>query len=383
MTQRIYVAHIIIGLGIGGAELMLRRLVLAQQPATVISMTTIGPVGRMLQEAGVEVIALGLRAVWDIPRVFWALLRLLRKRRPAVVQTWMVHADLIGGLAARMAGIRAVIWGIRTTEFSGASQGTRLIRWACARLSGHVPAAIACAAEASRRSHEAIGYAPSRMVVIPNGFDIERFKPDPVRRKRVRQQLGLGDDEIVVGHVGRWNLAKDHPNFVRAVSVLQARQSEADLSPSLRFLMVGREVENSNAELMDEIAAGGAAGHFVLLGERSDIPDLLLALDVFCLSSRTEGFPNVVGEAMASGVPCVVTDVGDAALLVGSTGWIVPREDAEALSSALQIAVSESAASRVARAESARQRVVDEFSLERACRRFGELQQQVFDHGAL
>lgn len=374
------VFHVIIGLGIGGAELMLRRLVLAQRPATVISMTTIGPVGRMLQDAGVEVIALGLRAAWDLPRVFWVLLRLLRQRRPDVVQTWMVHADLIGGLAARFAGIRAVIWGIRTTDFAGTSRGTRMMRWAGARLSAWLPAAIACAAEASRRSHEAIGYAPSRMVVIPNGFDVERFRPDPERRRQIRQQLGLGGDELVIGHVGRWNSAKDHPNFVRAALMLQAPRTGAGRETTLRFLMVGREINAGNAVLMREIGAG--VDRFLLLGERADVPDLLQAFDLFCLSSRTEGFPNVVGEAMACGVPCIVTDVGDAALLVGQTGWVVAREDAVALSTGLHEAISESPPARAARAEAARQRVVDEFSLERACHRFSQLQHEVLGRGA-
>jgi hypothetical protein len=118
------VLHVIIGLRIGGAELMLRRLAAAQRPTTVVSMSGVGEVGQMLRADGVEVIALGLRGVWDLPRIFLALFRLLRARRPDVVQTWMVHADLIGGLAARLAGIRAVIWGVRTTDFSGTSRGT-------------------------------------------------------------------------------------------------------------------------------------------------------------------------------------------------------------------------------------------------------------------
>ncbi|MGY0197643.1 glycosyltransferase family 4 protein [Leptothrix sp. BB-4] len=370
------VMHVIIGLGIGGAELMLRRLVMAQQQATVVSLTRVGPVGEMLRSAGIEVIALGNRGVWDLPRVFLALFRLLRVRRPEVVQTWMVHADLIGGLAARLAGIRAVIWGIRTTDFQGSSRGTRLIRWLCARLSSVIPASIACAAEASRRSHEAIGYDGSRMVVIPNGFDVGRFKPDPERRRQVRGRLGIGDAEILIGHVGRWNDAKDHPNFVRAAATLQSGRDPALPSP-LRFIMVGRNVDGQNSVLQQAISASGCQDRFLLLGERDDVHDLLQAFDLFCLSSRTEGFPNVVGEAMSSGVPCVVTDVGDAAMLVGDTGWVVPKEDSGALAAALDEAATESPIQREGRAVRARQRIVDEFSMARACQRFGELQERV------
>lgn len=288
----------------------------------------------------------------------------------------MVHADLIGGLAARLAGIRSVIWGVRTTHFSGTSRGTRQMRWVCARLSGLVPAAIACAAEASRRSHEAIGYDASRMVVIPNGFDIDRFKPDAALRRRARAGLGVRDTDIVIGHVGRWNDAKDHPNFVAAAARLQAAWP-ADSAGRLHFAMVGRGVDVQNAALGQALAASGCREQFLLLGERDDVPALLQAFDLFCLSSRTEGFPNAVGEAMACGVPCVVTNVGDAAMMVGDTGWIVPKEDPVALSGALLLAALESPVERARRAASARQRTVDEFSLARACERFGELQASV------
>ncbi|MDP4299850.1 glycosyltransferase family 4 protein [Leptothrix discophora] len=376
------VIHIIISLGVGGAELMLRRLAVAQRPTTVVSLKDIGPVGHMLQADGVEVIELGLRGIWDLPRVLFATQRVLDDRRPDVVQTWMVHADLIGGLAARMAGIRAVIWGVRTTEFGGTSRGTRQIRWLCARLSGWVPAAIACAAEASRRSHIAIGYDASHMVVIPNGFDVDQFKPDPERRQRMRASLGLGESDIVIGNVGRWNDAKDHPNFVRAADMLQAGWS-ADRPGTLRFAMVGRGVDGQNAVLDEALAATACRDRYLLLGERNDVPDLLQAFDLFCLSSRTEGFPNVVGEAMSSGVPCVVTDVGDAAMLVGDTGWVVRKEDPVALSTALHAAATESADLHDQRAKKARQRIVDEYSMTRACQRFSELQASVArSHGS-
>lgn len=372
------VVHVIVGLGIGGAELMLRRLVMAQGRSTVVSMTEVGPVGRMLQDAGIEVVALGMRGAQDLPITFVKLVRLIKARQPDVVQTWMVHADLLGGLAARLVGIRAVIWGIRTTEFSGASRSTRLIRWLCARLSHRIPAAIACAADASRRSHEAIGYDPSRMVVIPNGFDVERFRPDAERRRQVRAGLGIDARTVVVGHLGRWNHAKDHTNFVRAAALLQWRGWPPDNPHALAFVMAGRDVDDDNEKLGYEIANSGCPGRFRLLGERNDIPELIQAFDLFCLSSRTEGFPNVVGEAMACGVPCVVTDVGDAALLIGGTGWVVPKEDPTALCGALSRALSESAEARQQRAVAARQRIVKEFSMERACGRFADLQKAVW-----
>jgi glycosyltransferase involved in cell wall biosynthesis len=372
------IVHLIIGLGVGGAEHMLSRLVLAQQAAdplrqcTVISLTRIGPIGKLLQDAGIPVIAMELHSPWSFVAGLWRLKKMLQALQPDVVQTWMVHADLFGGLAARWAGIRGVIWGIRTTEFSGASPTTRMVRRVCAAVSSWLPLTIVCAAQASRRSHVAIGYDESRMVVIANGFDTDVYCPHPELKTQLKARLGIDPQDIVIGHVGRWNLAKDHLNFVHAA----ARWAAQGQLPQVRFLMVGRSIDGGNGVLAQAIAESGCAGQFMLLGERSDVPELLQVMDLFCLSSRTEGFPNVVGEAMASGVPCVVTDVGDAAAIVGSTGWVVPKEDAAALSAALALAAGESAAERALRANLARTRVVQEFSMERATQRFTQCQHE-------
>lgn len=371
------VTHIIVGLGVGGAENVLRQLILAQRAndplmqTQVISLTTVGPIGQMLLDDGIEVIALGLKSTLALPGMMVRLRRLLAQWQPDVVQTWMVQANLFGGLAARWAGIRGVIWGIRSTGVAGASRATRLIRRLGAPLSTTVPHTIVCAAEASLRSHVAIGYDAARMVVIPNGFDLQRFHPESSAALAMRSALGIGQHETVIGHVGRWNAAKDHLNFVQAAGVLIRQQ------PRCRFLMVGRDIGPDNEVLARALEHSGCADRFVLLGERSDIPACLGAMDFFCLSSRAEGFPNVVGEAMAMAVPCVVTDVGDAAMLVGNTGWVVPKEDPIALAKALQMAVTESPAERAARAQRARARVETEFSLQRAHERFTELQRRV------
>lgn len=371
--------HVIIGLGVGGAENMLCRLVLAQRQAdpalrcTVVSLTTLGAIGATLRAAGVEVVALGLDSPLGLPLVLGRLHRLMRRLRPDVVQTWMVHADLIGGLAARWAGVPAVIWGIRTTDFAHTGASTRAVRWVCARLSKWLPRAIVCAAEASRKSHVAIGYAAARMVVIPNGFELERLCPDPQRRQRIRAELGFDDRHWVLGCVGRYNPAKDQANFVRAAGLVAARL------PQARFLLVGRDVDAHNAPLAALMAETGHADRFVLLGERQDVPACLDAMDAFALPSRSEGFPNVVGEAMAMALPCAVTDVGDAAWLVGDTGRVVPPEDSVALSQAVLDLAALTPTDRKALGERARARIVDEFSMQRACDRFARLQHEVLN----
>jgi len=374
------VIHIIVGLNVGGAELMLQRLVSASPTArglqhSVVSLTAIGPIGAELRKAGIEVDALGMKSVLDAPRIILALSRLFSKRQPDIVQTWMYHADLLGGLAARIVKQRKVIWGIRTTDVgAGNSRSTVAVMRLCAWLSSRIPQVIACAAVASRDAHVAVGYDPNKMVVVPNGFDLDRLVTGALKGRQVRADCAYAHEEIVVGTVGRFNAAKDHRNFVRAAGLIATRH------PNARFLMVGRGLDRTNAELMGWIAETGHPSRFTLLGERSDVPACLAAMDVFCLSSRTEGFPNVVGEAMSVGLPCVVTNVGDAAFLVGNTGVVVPKENAAALADGLDEVLALAPARRAALGQQARDRIVAEFTIDRARQRFEAIYQRILNN---
>lgn len=368
------IVHVIVGLNVGGAELMLRRLIETQraQDATiehhVISLTSVGAVGAQLRVAGVPVLALGLSNPLYAPLVLLRLVRHLRRLRPDLVQTWMYHADLLGGLAARLAGCRNVIWGIRTTDIAkGGSRATAGVRWLCARLSCWVPNTIVCAAQAAQRLHAGLGYCADRLVVIPNGFDMARLQASAADVAALRQSHGFGAEVLVVGTLGRFNAVKDQHNFVRAAGLL-ARDNA-----SVRFLMVGRGCDAANPELSTWIAATGFAERFVLLGERSDAPVCLAAMDVFVLSSRTEGFPNVLAEAMSVARPCVTTDVGDAAHVLGGCGVVVPAEDSAALAQGMARLVTLPQQERIAMGEAARRRIAREFSMERCARRFADV----------
>jgi glycosyltransferase involved in cell wall biosynthesis len=370
------VVHVIVGLQTGGAELMLQRLLLAQRaagevPATVVSLTEVGPVGQRLRDEGFEVVALEMNSPLSAWRAWSRLRALLRRWQPDLVQCWMVHADLLGGLAARAAGIRAVVWGVRTTDFSINPPATRAVRWLCARLSSRVPHTIVCAAAASLRAHVEAGYDASRMVVIPNGFDAGVWRPDARRGAALRVELGLTAHAPVIGCIGRFHAAKDFQNFVAAAGEVAARL------PGCRYLMVGRGLDRSNAALRAWIDATGHAAAFVLAGERRDIGACMNALDVFVLSSRSEGFPNVVGEAMATATPCVVTDVGDAAALLDATGRVVPARNPRALAAAILELLALPSEERMAMGQAARARLVAEFSLQRTAERFTALQRSV------
>lgn len=383
----LHVVHIISGLGQGGAETVLYRLVTApDQPVqyTVISLSDQGVFGAKLKEAGVPVIALGMKRGLSALTGMRALRRTLRQLQPDVVQTWMYHADLIGGIAARLAGIKAVSWGIRNSgaTLHKGSWPARISAWCCARLSGVVPAVIvACAQDAAKR-HACWGYAQGKLQVIPNGYDFARWQPDPYAGNShmgnpLRQQWGVDPGAPLIGSVARWNPLKDHANLLAAVAICAAQV------PDLQCVLVGRGMDATNHSLMALIDQHGLRSHVILLGPRQDIPDVMAALDVHVLSSCAEGFPNVVVEAMASGTLCVVTDVGDAATIIGANGWVVPARNSGALAQAMQQAVlwrgTHEAANRV---EAARNSVVQRFGLQTMVGRYLDVWQSIAQHCA-
>lgn len=372
------VLHVISGLGVGGAETALYRLITgsrdSQYTHAVVALTPEGALGQRLREAGVELTLLDFKKAPFTH--FIDLLALMERTRPDIVQTWLYHADLFGGIAARLLGNRNVIWGIRTTDLTaGDSPYTVVVRKICAWMSRRVPSVIVCVAEAARRMHERIGYDPDRMVVVPNGFDLSRLAAGAEQVRALRQQCRFEADDIVIGTVGRFNEAKDQHNFVRSAGLLAKKHSR------LRFLMVGRDISIGNEALMRWIDWTGQADRFVLLGERADIPTCLAAMDVFCLSSRAEGFPNAVGEAMAMGLPCVVTDVGDAAMLVADAGMVVPKEDSCALAQGLDVLLAMPAEARRDLGRRARARIQAEFTVERARERFEAIYQRLIMEG--
>ncbi|WP_251862924.1 glycosyltransferase [Achromobacter sp. Marseille-Q4962] len=366
------VVHVITGLGQGGAESVLFRLATYPGQAVehiVVSLTDEGLYGPRLREAGVAVHALGMPRGRVTAAGFLALRRLIARARPDAVQTWMYHADLIGGLAARLAGVRAVAWGIRNSgaHLERSSRSARLVLRACALVSGWLPRAIVCAAQKAAERHAAKGYRRDRMVVIPNGYDLSRYTPDAQAGRRARAQWGLDGEAPVIGCVARWDPLKDHANLLRAVAALVRDGRDA----GLRCVLIGRGMTPDNPELAALLDKLALRERVVLAGPTDDVPAAMNGLDLHVLASCAEGFPNVVAEAMACGVPCVVTDVGDAAYIVDGAGAVVPPEQPEALARGIEAALGEVAAKGRQRAgEAGRERVMALFDLARMVERY-------------
>lgn len=319
----------------------------------------------MLEEYGIETFSLDMPKRSFLLGSALKLYRILRMLNPDVIQTWMYHADFFGGLVARWAGFSSIVWGIRHSTLEPGKSGrvTILIAKLSAIASGWLPVKIAVCAQRAMEVHEELGYCKAKMQVIPNGFDLERFKLQKSLDLAVVGVSPIVADYPVIAAIGRYDPQKDHATLLKALAILRTRNLH------VTCLLVGTGLDSNNHQLTELIVKNDLVDSVILLGARNDIPAVLSAVDVHVLSSAFgEGFPNVVAEAMACGTPCVVTDVGDAADIVGKTGWVVPPSDAKALAEALQLALEELRASEFKwqqRRKAARARIRDNFSLEK------------------
>jgi len=376
------VVHIISGLQIGGAEMMLYRLLQTMDkevfPSQVVSMTDEGALGPAIRDLGIPLHTLAMKRGLPDPFSLLPAARILKQACPAIVQTWMYHADLFGGLAARLSGGPPVVWGIHHTGL-GPAGSHFTTSWTVrlnAALSSRLPRRIVCCSQATRDTHERLGFDNRKMVVIPNGFDLQVFRPEPRAGDALRQELGIPPGAGLVGMIARFHPQKDHRTFLEAAAQLHASR------PEVHFVLCGHGVTAENAELAGWIGSAGLGACIHLLGPRRDTQPIYAALDVFCLSSsHGEGFPLVVGEAMACAVPCVVTDVGDSASIVGETGIVVPPRDPEALGQALRRMLAMGSEARRRMGELARRRIETDFRLEDTAGQYEDLYRRLASTG--
>jgi len=359
------VMHVITSLDVGGAESQLARLAAGDAAGavshSVVSLKPGGALRTRLEADGIPVRDLGIERNSDAPGGLLRLAAAIRDARPAVVHSWLYHADLLATLALALSGQRRatrLIWGVRCSDrdMSCYALGSRLVLRLLPRLSRRTNLVL-CNAEAGRAAHQRLGYRPARWRVVPNGVDLERFRPRPGERAAVRAGLGLNDAHFVVGMCARVDPVKDHAAFVKAAAAF------AGTAPEARFVLIGAGTNEPGSPLHRAVARSGIGNRFVRLGLRRDVDRLHAALDVATLSSVSEGFPNVLAEAMACGVPCAATDVGDSAAIVGNTGFVVPPGDPEALAAAWTRLRSEGRDVLAARGAEARRRIAERYSL--------------------
>jgi glycosyltransferase involved in cell wall biosynthesis len=357
------------GLGRGGAEWFLvrlvRRLSSRGHDCAVASLGSRGPLAAELTSSGIPVSELGRGVVSPS----WRLSHFARAFRPDVVQGWMYRANLAACLAARATGSRAaLVWSVRQglNDLEISPWLTRAtIAWN-ARWS-RLPFAIVYNATSAARQHEAAGFLADRTRVVQNGIEVPSRRPDGDARARIRATLGVPDGSFVVGIFARWHPVKNHRGFVDGAARFARRRANA------RFILAGAGIDGDNAELASWLEGAGISERCVLLGERSDVSELLPAIDVATLASMGEALPNSLLEAMAAGVPCVAPDVGDIAELVGTTGDVVPAGDVDALATGWERLAAMREEDRRLLGDRARDRVVERFSLDRAAAAFEAL----------
>lgn len=370
----IRIAHVITGLGVGGAEMMLVKLVTGMDrrrfESRVITLSDDLALADRVRAAGIGVSTLGLDTrLGSAPGALRRLVRTLREPRPDIVQTWLYHGDLLGGIAGRLIGA-PVIWNIQNSAMdpSRTSRRTTTVSRICAAASRVVPKTIVSCSYVGMEGHIAMGYTRSRFEVIPNGVDLAVFRPDPEVREDVRAEWGVAPGTRVIGIIARLHPQKDHGNFFAAAGML------ARTHPDVRFVLVGLGLEPGNEETMAMVRAAGVERQTILLGLRPDIARILCGLDLHTLSSAFgEGFPNVLGEAMAAGVPCVVTDIGDSARIVAETGRSVPSRNPAALANAWREMLDLPPAGFEALRVAARERVAAHFSIGAAIGQYEQL----------
>jgi len=360
----IKVMHVITTLGPAGAETMLCRIAAGMDSGRfeneIVSLRDILDQAERMRAIGVRVRTLAMKKSVPNPFLVMRLARWIRESKPDVIHTWMYHANMVGALAARLAGDVPVVWGIHHSAPDPRvdKRRTVLVNRICALMSRKFPARIVCCSEASLRFHKELGYVAEKLELIPNGVDPEQFRPDPIARLTIREELGIPTDAPLIGMAARFHPQKDHRNFVQAAERLHKQM------PEVHFLLCGLDITWQNSQLAGWLAAAGLANCCHLLGVRRDVARLFAAMDIATTSSVSgEAFPVVVAEAMASRTPCVVTDVGDSALIVDKTGSAVAPGDPYALAEAWRKLMEAGPGERQSLGMSARRRVQQHFAL--------------------
>ena len=364
------IIHIINSFEFGGAEAMLCSLLLRTdltrfEPSVVAlidDLTIAGPI----QQAGIPLVTMGMKPGVPDPRAVFRLAKYLRQQKPQIIQTWMDHSNLIGGLSAAMVPGSKVVWGVHhSNHIVGVSKRTTLLTVNMAGiLSRILPEKIIYCSEHAQSLYAARGFSRKKMIVIPNGFDTNVFKSDPQARQSVRQEIGIDETTPLIGLVARYDPNKDHANFLTAAGII------CKTHPEVHFLLCGKDVTDQNAALTGLIQSLSLQKQVHLLGPRRDIARVYAALDINVTSSISEAFPLTVGESMACEIPNVTTDVGDTRLIVGSTGYVVPPRDSAQLADALVRMLQLPGGERQMLGQAARKRVIEMFDLTSITRRY-------------
>jgi glycosyltransferase involved in cell wall biosynthesis len=333
------ILHIITALGNGGAEHTLYKICKYDKSNDhiVISFKGEGKYFSLLNEIGTKVYILKTNPITFFLK-FFLLIKMIRFLNPDLVQTWLVHGDFLGGIAAKLAGIKNIVWNIRYSnlEFKSTKLITTILIGVLSKLSFSLPESIIVVSKSAKINCEKIGYCKKKLFLIQNGYDLSILKPIKNQKIIFRKKLKIKKEVPIIGMVARYTQKKDHGNLLNALSLIRSK--------NIKFfcILVGPGNNKKNLDLMSKIKKLGLNNSIKLLGSKNDITHVMNWMDIYIQSSKYgEGFPNVVAEAMACGTPCVATDVGDAAFIIGKTGFVVHPNNSFKLSRAIERMIKE------------------------------------------
>jgi glycosyltransferase involved in cell wall biosynthesis len=372
------IVYVATGLNMGGAEIMLYNLLSTidrdRFEPIVISLMDKGVFGKQIEHLDIPVHTAGMLIGKPTIASIRRLIKLIKQVQPDIIQGWMYHGNLAAQFLNFVTGKKTpLLWSIHHSLHSISSEKPLtqvIIRFGS--WSSKYVSKIAYVSERSQTQHQKIGYSSASSCVVPNGFDTDKFQPSTDVRQKFRQELNISNDTFLIGSQARYHPMKDHANFLQAAKILLAE------CPKTKFVMIGTNVDYENQALTDLIAELRIGGNIHLLGQRLDIPQITPALDILTSSSAFgEAFPLVLGEAMSCGIPCVVTDIGDSAWIVGDTGRVVPPKNPTALAQAWQEMITMDALVRANLGQAARKRIIDKFSLNTIVKQYEKLYQSM------
>lgn len=365
------IVHIINGLGDGGAEKTLFKICKydLDNKHIVISLKYPEKYFFLLKNLGIQVFSLDAN-FFSIHKFFY-LIKLLKKLKPDIVQTWLVHSDLIGSIAARLAGIKNIIWNIRYSNFEigKAKFRTILIIKLLSKLSFLIPKSIVIVSKKAKKIYEIEGYDSKKLKFIPNGYNLSILKINKIKKIKFKKKLNIKKNIPLIGNVARYDPKKDHLNLLKALSILQSKKI------IFFCILVGSGINKTNLRLVSQIKKLKLSKCLKLLGKKDNIFEIMNGLDLYVQSSSYgEGFPNVVGESMACGTPCVITDVGDAVYIAGKTGFAVPPNNSIKLAEAIEKAINEFRTKKwSSRINKARMRIKKKFEINKMIKSYNKL----------
>jgi len=372
-SSKINILHIITDLDIGGSEIMLIKLLYHLKKDRfknfVVSLKSNNPLKKFLKDKNILIYELNLDYSRNKFNKVLNLLKIIKNYKPDIIHTLLYHADLIGIIIGKFILNKKVIWNIRCSNMNLKKYGKSgyLVFKLCSNLS-NFPNSIIFNSEIGKYYHINKGYCPKESYIIPNGFDLSVFKPDNIKRELFRAKYNINKNCICIGIASRYDMMKDHDNFLMAASLIKNKLK------NIKFLMCGNNVDPDNKDLISKINYYDLHKNVILLGKLSNIIPFYQSLDIYCSSSSFgEGFPNAVGEAMACGVPCVVTDVGDCKKIVKGVGLVVPPKNSNELSKAMLKLINMSKQERKSLGLKAREKIKKNYDIKNIVKQYENL----------